>query len=120
MTKCSVARQKKFFPTHDVGTHVVDDDQKHHVGEGLGAVFPVAADQSNTGAFRDTGEFLEQVSRRSLSIGFAQLTLPLSPCYPLLLEKDNAFVDFATPGRSALEPGSPRFQHLCQSFSATL
>ena len=69
---------------------------------------------------RTLDEFLEQVSRRSLSIGFAQLTLPLSPCYPLLLEKDNAFVDFATPGRSALEPGSPGFHHLCQSFSATL
>ena len=46
MTKCSVARQKKFFPTHDVETHVVDDDQEHHVGEGLGAVFPAVADQS--------------------------------------------------------------------------
>ena len=57
MTKCSVARQK-FFPTHDVGTRVVDDDQEHHVGEGLGAVFPAVADQSNTGAFPDTGEFL--------------------------------------------------------------
>ena len=116
MTKCSVA-QKKFFPTHDVGTHVVDDDQEHHVGEGLGAA---VADQSNTSASPDTGKFLEQVSRRSLSTGFAQLTLPLSPCYPLLLEKDNAFLDFARPGRSGLDPGSPRFQHLCQSFSATL
>ena len=52
MTKCNVARQtEKFFPTHDVGTHVVDDDQEHHVGEGLGAVLPAVADQSNTGAF---------------------------------------------------------------------
>ena len=51
MTKCSVARQTKFFPTHDVGTHVVDDDQEHHVGEGLGAVLPAVADQSFTGAF---------------------------------------------------------------------
>ena len=55
MTKCSVARQKKFLSTHDVGTHVVDDDQEHHVGEGLGAVFPAGADQSNTGAFPGTG-----------------------------------------------------------------
>ena len=46
MTKCNVARQTKFFPTHDV-----DDDQEHHVGEGLGAVLPAVADQSNTGAF---------------------------------------------------------------------
>ena len=81
MTKCSVARQKKFLSTHDVGTHVVDDDQEHHVGEGLGAA---VADRSNTSAFPDAGEFLEQVSRRSLSIGFAQLTLPLSPCYQCL------------------------------------
>ena len=31
---------------------------------------------------------------------FAQLMLPLSSCYPVLLEKGSAFVDFATPGRS--------------------
>ena len=47
MTKGSVA-QKKFFPTHDAGTHVVDDDQEHHVGEGLSTEFPAVADQSNT------------------------------------------------------------------------
>ncbi|CAH3104857.1 unnamed protein product, partial [Porites lobata] len=41
-------RQKKFLSTHDVGTHVVDDDQEHHVGEGLGAA---VADRSNTSAF---------------------------------------------------------------------
>ena len=59
------------------------------MGEGLSAAFPAVADQSNTGAFPDTGEVLEQVSRTSLSIGFVQLTLPLSPCYPVLLEEDN-------------------------------
>ena len=55
MTKCSVARQKKFFPTHDVATHVADDDQEHYVGEGFGAAFPAVADQSNRGAFPGTG-----------------------------------------------------------------
>ena len=65
---------------------VVDDDQEHHVGEGLGAVFPAAADQSNTGAegsvaFR-TGEFLEQVSRRSLWICAAHASSePLLSCF---------------------------------------
>ena len=49
---------------------VVDDDQEHQVGEGSGVVFPAVADQSNRGARDcrnpDTGEFLEQVSKRSL------------------------------------------------------
>ena len=82
---------------------VVDDDQEHHVGEGLGGVFPAVADQSNTGAegsvaFRTLVRFLSRC--QGDRFGFAQLVLPLSPCYPALLEKGSAFVDFATPGRS--------------------
>ena len=82
---------------------VVDDNQDHPVGEGLGAVFPAAADQSNTGA-EGSVAFWTLVSFLSRCQGdhfeFAQLTLPLSPCYPVFLEKGSAFVDFATPGRS--------------------
>ena len=82
---------------------VADDDQEHHLGKGLGAVFPAAADQSNTGAegsvaFRTLVSFLSRC--QEYRFGFAQLTLPQSPCYPGLLEKGSAFVDFATPSRS--------------------
>jgi len=81
---------------------VVDDDQEHHVGEGLGVVFPAVAHRSNTGArdsaaFRTLVSFLSRCQRDRF--GFAPLTLPLSPCYPVLLKEDGAFVDFARPGR---------------------
>jgi len=72
------------------------------VGEGLGAVFPAVADQSNMGA-EDSAAFWTLVSFLSRCqgdrFGFVQLMLPLSPCYPVLLAEDGAFVDFATPGR---------------------
>ena len=82
---------------------VVDDDQEHHARERLGVVFMAVADQSNTGtkgcaAFRTLVSFLSRC--QGDLVGFAQLTLPLSPCYPVLLEEDSVFVDFATPGRS--------------------
>ena len=74
------------------------------MGEGLGAVFPAAANQSNTGAegsvtFWTLVSFLNRCQGDHFE--FAQLTLLLmSPCYPVVLEKGSAFVDFATPGRS--------------------
>ena len=79
-----------------------NDDQEHHIGEGLGAVFPAVADQSNMGeegsaAFRTLVSFLRRC--QGDRFGFVQLTLPLSPCYRVLLAEDSAFVDFATPGR---------------------
>ena len=78
MTKSSVARQKKFFPTHDVETHVVDDEQEHHVGEGLGAA---VADRSSTSAFPDAGEFLEQGVKE---IAFNWIYAAHAPSEPLL------------------------------------
>ena len=81
---------------------IVDDDQEHHVGEGLSAVFPAVADQSNMGV-EGSATFWTLVSFLSSCqgdcFGFVQLTLPLSPCYPVLLAEDSAFVDFATLGR---------------------
>ena len=72
------------------------------MGEGLGAVFPAVADQSNMGvegsaAFWTLVRFLSRC--QGGRFGFVQLMLPLSPCYPVLLTEDSAFVDFATPGR---------------------
>ena len=83
---------------------IVDDDQEHHVGEGLrlSAVFPAVADQSNMGAESSTAlpTLVSFLSRcQGDRFGFVQLTLPLSPCYPVLLAEDRAFVDFAIPGR---------------------
>ena len=118
MTKCSVARQKKFF--FNTWCWNTCCRRWPRTSRGRGIRCGVTGRGWSIQYGRIPGKFLEQVSRRWLSIGFARLTLPLSLCYPLLLEKDNAFVDFATPRRLALQPGSPRFQHLCQSFSATL
>ena len=74
--------------------------------EVLGAVFPAVADlpdQSNAGAdgfpaFRTLVSFLSRC--QGDRFGFAQLMLPLSPCYLVLLEDDRAFVDLPMPGRS--------------------
>ena len=49
-------------------------------------------------AFRTLVNFLSRCQGNRF--GFAQLMLPLSSCYPVLLQKGSAFVDFATPGRS--------------------
>ena len=73
------------------------------MGEGLGAVFPAVADQSNMGtegsaAFRTLVSFLSRC--QGDRFGIVQLTLPLSPRYSVLLTEDSGFVDFATPGRT--------------------
>ena len=69
------------------------------MGEVLGAVFPTVADQSNhvKKALQTLVIFLSRC--QGDHFGFAQLMLPLSPCYPVWLKKDSAFVDFAMPGR---------------------
>ena len=73
------------------------------MGEGLGAVFPAVADQCSTG-MEGSATFWTLVSFLSRCqgdhFGFAHLMLPLGPCYPVLLEEDSAFVDFAMPGKS--------------------
>ena len=60
----------------------------------------------------DTGEFLEQVSRRSRWICAAHASSePLLSCFA---RRGQCLCWLCYARQVALEPGSPRFQHLCQ------
>ena len=97
---------------------VVNIAQEHHVGEVLGAVFPTVADQSRAEGSPDTGNFLKQVSGRSLWICTAHASSePLLSC---LAEKGQCLCWLCYARQVGLEPRSPRFQHLYQRFTAML
>ena len=76
------------------------------------------ADQSSTG-MKGSATFWTLVSFlgrcQGDRFGFAHLMLPLGPPYPVLLEEDSAFVDFATPGKSVLSQGLPGFYMMMMS-----
>ena len=103
---------------------IVDDDQEHHMdGRGIrcgvsSCGWSIQYGHGRLCRISDIGKFLEQVSRRSLWICAAHASSePLLSCFA---RRGQRLCWLCYTRKAGLELWSPRFQHLCQSFSATL